>query len=330
MTTNIYKYLIMKFSVILPVYKVENFLRPCVDSILNQTYKDFEIILVDDGSPDLCPRICDEYASKDSRVKVIHKTNGGQADARNVGLEAALGDYICYIDSDDYLADKNVLQLLAEKTKGNPDIVHYKFKEWFESDGHIEDCRFDYKVPTEGRSVADIYCDLIEKDAYYNSAWSKIIRRNLLTDNNIRFEKGIVGEDNEWYYHVVMVAKSLVLVDEPLYVYRRRRGSTTTTAARKNLLDQLHVLEKWENLLKKIPNDKRACVVWGSLAKQYCSALIIYAQVQNVRDLLPEIIRKSYLLQYSNNRRVVIFRKAIKLIGIRGLIYGLKLVQKFR
>ena len=79
----------MKFSVILPVYKVEKFLRPCVDSILNQSYKDFEVILVDDGSPDSCPQICDDYASKDSRVKVIHKPNGGQADARNVGLENA-------------------------------------------------------------------------------------------------------------------------------------------------------------------------------------------------------------------------------------------------
>ena len=149
-------------------------------------------------------------------------------------------------------------------------------------------------------------------------------------DNNIRFEKGIVGEDNEWYYHVVMVANSLILVDEPLYVYRRRQGSITTTASSKNLLDQLHVLEKWENILNNIPNDNRARVVWGSLAKQYCSALIIYAQVQNVKDLLPKIILKKYLLQYSNNKRVVIFRKAIKLIGVRGLICGLKLVQKIR
>lgn len=320
----------MKFSIILPIYKVEKYLRPCVDTILNQTYKDFEIILVDDGSPDSCPQICDEYASIDKRVKVIHKKNGGQADARNVGLDSASGDYICYVDSDDYFASNKVLELLADKAKTNPDIVHYKFMEWYESDGHIAKCRFDYNVKTEGCSVAEIYCDLIDKDAYYNSAWSKIIRRELLMDNNIRFEKGIVGEDNEWYYHVIMVAKSLILVDEPLYVYRRRQGSTTTTASRKNLLDQLHVLEKWENILKTVPNDDRARVVWGSLAKQYCSALIIYAQVQNVKDLQPKIIQKKYLLQYSNNKRVVIFRKAIKLIGVRGLICGLKLVQKIR
>ncbi len=219
----------MKFSIIIPVYNVEKYLPSCVDSILSQLFDDYEIILVDDGSIDRSAQICDEYAEKDLRIQVIHKSNGGQADARNVGLEFARGDYVCYIDSDDFLKNNRALQLLADKTKNNPDIVHYKFVEWFENDDHITDCHFNYNIPTEGRSVADIYCALIDKDAYYNSAWSKIIRRSLLIDNNIRFEKGIVGEDNEWYYHVVMAAKSLVLVDEPLYVYRRRKGSTTTT-----------------------------------------------------------------------------------------------------
>lgn len=320
----------MKFSIILPVYKVEKYICPCVDSILGQSFKDFEVILVDDGSPDKSPEICDEYAQKDSRVKVIHKPNGGQADARNVGLEVAQGDYICYIDSDDFLANDGVLQLLAKKTESKPDIVHYKFKEWFESDGHFADCHFDYNVFTEGRTLAEIYCDLVDKDAYYNSAWSKIIRRELLIDNNIRFEKGIVGEDNEWYYHVVMVAESLVLVDEPLYVYRRRQGSTTTSTTRKNLLDQLYVLSKWEKILQNKDDDARTKVVRGSLAKQFCSALIIYAGLSGVSDLYPQLKEKSYLLNYSNTKRVVTFRKAKKYFGLKGLIFGLRLIKKIR
>lgn len=260
----------MKFSIILPCYNVEKYIRACIDSILQQTYKDFEVILVDDGARDSTPQICDEYAEKDARVRTIHKPNGGQADARNIGLEAAQGDYICYVDSDDFLANDNVLQLLADKTAGNPDIVHYKFQEWFESDGHIAPCRFDYRIPTKGRSVADIYCDLIDKDAYYNSAWSKIIRRGLLMENEIRFEKGIVGEDNEWYYHVVMAAKSLALVDEPLYIYRRRQGSTTTAITRKNLVDQLHVLDKWEKSCKQ----KRRTAEPRSYGAQSCETIL--------------------------------------------------------
>lgn len=320
----------MKFSIILPIYNVEKYLATCIDSILTQTYTDFEIILVDDGSNDSSPQICDKYSKKDKRVKVIHKINGGQADARNVGLEISKGDYICYIDSDDFLANNNVLKILAEKTKDNPDIVHYKFKEWFESNHLLTKCKFNYDVQTTGRSIGEIYCDLIDKDSYYNSAWSKIIRRQLLIDNNIRFEKGIVGEDNEWYYHVVMAAKSLILVDEALYIYRRRQGSTTTTIKRKNLEDQLYILNKWEDILNNhIPND-RTRVVWGSLAKQYCSALIIYAQIKDVKDLFPKIINKKYLLQFSNNSRVVIFRRIVNLIGIKGLIFFLKIIHKIK
>ncbi len=318
----------MLFSVIIPVYKVEKYLKPCIDSVLGQTFTDYEIILVDDGSPDLCPEICDEYAKKDKRVKVIHQHNQGQSGARNTGLEHAIGDYVCFIDSDDYLISSSVLQTLADKTESNPDIVNYKFKEWFESDGHIAECRFDYDVPTENRSISDIYCDLIDKDAYYNSAWSKIIKRTLLVDNGIRFEKGLLGEDNEWFYHVVMSAEKVDLVDKPLYVYRRRRGSITTTTTRKNLTDQLYVIEKWVDILKSYENDPRKVVVLGSLAKQYCSAVIIYSGLSDVPDLYPKLKEKSYLLNYTKTGRVVTFRKVSRLFGLKGLINLLKIVKK--
>jgi len=320
----------MKFSVVIPVYKVENYLRPCVDSVLNQTFSDFEVILVDDGSPDSCPAICDEYAQKDSRVKVIHQKNMGQSGARNSGLDVANGDYICFIDSDDYLASNDVFGKLAWATQSNPDIVHYKFREWFESDGHIAECKFDYNVPTKGRSLAEIYCDLIDKDAYYNSAWSKIVKRNLLVENDIRFERGLLGEDNEWYYHIVTAANTLRLIDEPLYVYRRRSGSTTTTTTRKNLSDQLYVLDKWEKILKAKEGDNRSKVVLGSLAKQFCSALIIYAGLSNVRELYPKIKEKAYLLNFTKTKRVVTFRKIRKIIGLKGLILLLKIIKKLK
>ena len=318
----------MKFSIVVPIYKVEKYLHECVDSILCQSFTDFELILVDDGSPDSCPQICDDYARKDPRVKVIHKPNGGLADARNVGTDIAQGDYIGYVDSDDYLIDSDVLQRLAVRIdKTNPDIVHYKFVEWYEIDGHIDPCYFDYKVDTAGRSLADIYCDLIDKDAYYNSAWSKVIRRQLLVDNNIRFEKGILGEDNEWYYHVVMVADRLELIDEPLYVYRQRQGSITKDFSVKNLRDQLHVLSKWKAILAKREEDERSRVVWNSLAKQYCSAIIIYAGLKQVNSFYPELKRMAYMLNASHNKRVVIFRRLRGLFGLLGLIAALRLIR---
>lgn len=320
----------MKFSVIIPVYNVERYLDACVGSVLGQTFGDYELILVDDGSTDGSPAICDRYAAADRRVKVIHQPNAGQAAARNAGLETASGDYVCFIDSDDYLADGNVLAKLAEATASAPDIVHYKFKEWHESAGRMAECRFSYAVATAGRTPAEIYGALIDADAYYNSAWSKIIRRRLLTDNGIRFEAGIVGEDNEWYYHVVSVARSLVLIDEALYVYRRRAGSTTAIAGRKNLVDQLYVIDKWTARLKAMGDDPRAAVIRGSLAKQYCSAVIIYAGIGDAADLYPRLRQHVGLLDYTRTRRVAVFRSIRRLLGLKGLIMLLRIVKKLR
>lgn len=107
----------MRFSIIVPIYKVELYLRQCINSVLNQSYKDFELILVDDGSPDNCPIICDEYASRDIRVKVIHKSNGGLSDARNVGLDVAQGEYVLFLDSDDWWDDVLALEKINLKIK---------------------------------------------------------------------------------------------------------------------------------------------------------------------------------------------------------------------
>ena len=116
----------MKFSIVIPVYKVEKYLRECVDSILSQSFKDYEVILVDDGSPDNCPKICDEYANSDTRVKVIHQENVGQASARNAAISVATGEYILCLASDDYYADTNVLNSICQKTQTTADAPTQK------------------------------------------------------------------------------------------------------------------------------------------------------------------------------------------------------------
>ena len=121
----------MYFSIIVPVYNVEKYLSECIDSILCQTFADFELILVDDGSRDKSGAICDEYAQKDDRIKVIHKENGGQSDARNIGTATSAGEYIIYIDSDDYICGNNFLQEIYDKSKSGADIICYKYKKCF-------------------------------------------------------------------------------------------------------------------------------------------------------------------------------------------------------
>lgn len=318
----------MKFSVILPCYNVEKYLNECVESILNQTFKDYEIILVDDGAKDSTPQICDDYAAKYPFIKTVHQQNAGLSAARNTGTKHAEGEYIVYVDSDDYLKDNEVLQKIADRASSNPDIIAYKFIEYNEFNNTYSQCPFNFDITNKNGTLAEKYLELIDKDAYYNSAWSKAIKRSILTENNIEFERGLLGEDNEWYYHVVMAADTLELIDEPLYVYRRRPGSITTTTKRKNLTDMLHILEKWEGILKAHKGDKRAEVVRGSLAKQFCSAVILYAGLQDVNDLYPELKKYSYLLKYSSNKRVVIFRWAIRFLGLKGFIKALQLYRR--
>lgn len=321
----------MKFSVLIPVYKAEKYLKECLDSVLHQTFTDFEVILVDDGSPDNCPQICDEYAKKDNRVKVIHQKNAGQAAARNAGLNLAKGEYVCFIDSDDYLARKDVFMKLSKNTENSPDIIHYKFKEWLESSNKKVECKFNYDLETKSESITDIYCELIDKDAYFNSAWSKIIKRNLLIDNNILFEEGLTGEDNEWYYHVVLSASTLKLIDEPFYVYRRRNnGSVTTTLKEKNLADQLYILEKWTKILSEKKSDPKISIIRGSLAKQYCSAVIIYSGLDNVKSHYKRLKSLSFLLNYTKTPRVKQFRFIKRYMGLKGLIKTLKIIRRLR
>lgn len=315
----------MKFSIIIPCYKVEKYLSECVDSVLNQTFTDYEIILVDDGSPDRVPEICDEYTAKHAFVKTVHKPNGGQSDARNVGLRQANGEYVFFIDSDDYLIDENVLQRISQKLKSNPDVVAFKSIKWFETNGELSHTTTDLTVSDDRLSACEKYIELIDKDTYSNSPWSKVIKRTLLVDNNIEFENGLLGEDNDWYYKVVGVLSSLELIDEPLYVYRQRAGSITKTYKNRNLEHLLWIIEKWSNYINDGEMTDNKKVIRNSLAKQYCHAIIGYSSLENPKEYYPQLKQYSYLLKYSANPRVKVFRKMYKLIGLRGIILLLRL-----
>ena len=314
-----------KFSIILPVYNVEKYLPECVDSVLNQTFTDYEIILVDDGSKDSSGKICDEYSTKYTFVKTVHKPNGGLSDARNVGLRQANGEYVFFIDSDDYLIDKNVLQRISQKLKSNPDVVAFKSIKWFETNGELSHSTTDLAVSDDRLSACEKYIELIDKDTYSNSAWSKVIKRTLLVDNNIEFEKGLLGEDNDWYYKVVGVLSSLELIDEPLYVYRQRAGSITKTYKNKNLEHLLWIIEKWTNYINDGEMTDNKKVIRNSLAKQYCHAIIGYSSLENPKEYYPQLKQYSYLLKYSANPRVKFFRKMYKLIGLGGIVLLLRL-----
>ena len=194
----------MKLSIIIPVYRVEATLNRCVESVLNQNLDDFEVILVDDGSPDDCPRICDEWAEKDQRIRVIHQANKGLSGARNSGIDMAQGDYITFVDSDDYIA-KNTYAPLMQTLESDVeiDIIEYPIRE------------FDFNPPTVYTSMDDYW--YLGQAYLHTYACNKIYRSPLFDD--IRFPQGMVFEDANTLPIILKKARKVVTTNQGFYYY---------------------------------------------------------------------------------------------------------------
>lgn len=227
-------------SIIVPIYNVELFLRKCIDSIKNQSYKNIEIILVDDGSPDNCGKFCDEYKQKDNRIKVVHKKNGGLSEARNYGIEIATGDYILFVDSDDYIAN-NMCQILLEKAQQyKADIVSCNLEEVFE-DGSYKISKQDLNTNVQVFSNLEmIKLDFFDVTINTSVVWNKLYARKLFFgEHKIRFPVGKLHEDNYTVYKLYYYANKVVVINDVLYYYLRRSDSITGNPSAKNVIDKI-------------------------------------------------------------------------------------------
>lgn len=323
----------MFFSIIIPVYNVEKYLRECVDSILSQTFADFELILVNDGSKDASPAICDEYAKKDERVKVIHKDNGGASTARNKGTDIAKGEYIIYLDSDDYLAENTFLSDLHTKSKEDIDIIIYKYKKYFENTKRFYECHYGFPELSEKKTLPERINYLVKTDSFYCAGWSKAIRADLIRENNIRFKEGIVGEDQEWYYRVLQYAKSIDGIDKAYIVYRQRDNSVTSSGKLKTLVDCVAVVEEVYNRINGSSlEDEYKNALLGSVAKLYCNLLIGYSAFKGKekKQEYSKLKKLSFLFKYDVNPRVATFNKVYKIFGFDITMLCLEIVCKVR
>ncbi len=232
-------------SVIVPVYKVENYLRHCVDSILSQTYTDFELLLVDDGSPDGCPEICEEYARLDPRVRVLHKPNGGLISARNAGILAAKGDYVCIVDGDDW-ALETMLQFIHETVSRSPvplDMVLFAANNVYED--HLEET-LNY-VPEgyydRARLEKEIFPYLLtdtrkglQVGVIQAHTWDKAFRRELLLEHYTREERIRVFTDVPMTYECLLYCRNVYVCNERLYMYNKTNEDSIRARSRENLL----------------------------------------------------------------------------------------------
>lgn len=221
-----------KVSVIVPVYNVEKYLRKCVDSILNQSYKNLEIILVDDGSKDSSSDICDEYKAKDDRVIVIHKVNGGLSDARNAGLDIASGDYITFIDSDDFYARDAIENLLSGASDNKADIVCMGLTH-VRSDYSIDLCD---KPQAEIISSRELFCRICNGETD-TPACAKLFKKSIIGER--RFKKGRLNEDFLFLLQLLFDDFHVKTIPYSGYCYYQRESSITHSGSRKSLYDAL-------------------------------------------------------------------------------------------
>lgn len=229
----------MKLSIIVPVYNVASYLPRCVDSILAQTLTDFELILVDDGSTDESGNICDEYAQKDGRVIVIHKDNGGQSSARNTGLDIAQGEYVGFVDGDDYIDKEMYLHMynLAKKSAAGIVTCGYACVDELTGEGKCyPDLSADLEVSKEA-----FFCDYFAKYKYYvfTSVWNKIMRREYF--ESVRFPEGRIYEDEYVIPYLFSQAEKIYISRNTFYKYVSRNGSTLQSPYSKKQLDLLYM-----------------------------------------------------------------------------------------
>lgn len=237
-----------KISVIIPVYKVEEYLDECVLSVINQTYKNLEIILVDDGSPDKCGEICDKYSKIDDRVIVIHKSNGGLSDARNKGIEVATGKYISFIDSDDYV-DLRYFEILYNKIKEyNANIVLCSYKKFSKREEVKGQCKIneENKVLKKEDALVNLYG---KYRVDYVIACGKLFDIKLFEE--IRFPYGKINEDSFTTYKLYNSAEKIIYNSSKLYFYRQRSNSIMNQKVNERRLDGLESLEEQINFYKK-------------------------------------------------------------------------------
>lgn len=304
------------FSIIIPVYKVENYLAKCVESVLQQNFEDYEAILVDDGSPDNCPALCDEYAKKDNRIKVIHKQNGGLSDARNAGIAAASGKYVLFLDSDDYLYSDTVLTEIATSLKNVffPNICYLPNEYWSSNSKSVSSKYKEETLPLQK------FLKRVIKNYYLHTAGQQfVLRLDYLKENGLRFEKGILHEDELWFAQILMQAKNIHICPCVFYFYvDNRNGSIINSIKEKNVKDKLYIADKIVIFSKNLP--RKLQKLFTTRAAQIVSGIIRSKKtleiINNSEELKKELKKSEKLLLKSIKLKHKILYFYTKLKGV--------------
>lgn len=310
-------------SIVIPIYKVEKYLRECVDSVLKQTFNNIEIILVDDGSPDDCPRICDDYATSHENVRVIHKQNGGLSSARNEGIKVASGEYIAFLDSDDFYIHSDFLERVYSKlTEKKVDILFFCRTKYYDKSKTFSDKVIFYDREVEGTSeYSDLLYNLSIRDELEASASMKVIRTSILKDNRLYFKEGIYSEDVEWVFRLYPVLRSGAVLNYPDYAYRLREGSITHSLGKKNIDDVFYSIETYADRIKNDNIDEKIKKsLLNYLAYQYLIELgliQVYLQKEFKKEYIKKLKKYKWLCGQAISRKTKKAAMIVQLFGVK-------------
>ena len=281
-------------SIIIPVYKVEPYIHKCIDSVCSQTYQNLDIILVDDGSPDACGSICDEYAAQDRRIRVIHKENGGLSSARNAGMVSAKGDFIGFVDSDDWIEPDMFEMLYRNMAAENAAISacgYYQHEnEKVSVCGDSADA-----VLTSHEAIKSVYC----RDGFNFVVWNKLFRKELFC--NLCFPEGRIHEDNFVMFQLLEAAQKIVIDMKPKYHYLCRPGSIMSSPLSPAKLDILDAtLQNYDFLREKYPD-----LAHHALYACICSRISMVMRVYRAKDPSYQAIERKCIRFVRQHCRVV-------------------------
>lgn len=315
------------FSVIIPVYNVEMYLEECIKSVICQTYKNYEIILVDDGSTDYSGKICDKYSEKYDFITTIHKKNGGLSSARNEGIRNAKAEYILFLDSDDYWDDCNALSRFENILRcKNVDVLIFGSKKYYEESRKFE------KIKIGVSNLTNLQ-EMIKYTAYKASACNKIIKSSLIKDKKMLFPLNTLSEDITWCMNLIQSCNSFYYLDEPVYVYRQRKGSITHS---KNIQHIMDIFSQCLNGIETYKNSSKKDLVYSFLDYEYCTALFLSTEKAfcSNEEINNNIENCKLLLDYGISKKVKLIRGVKDILGFKvmyqmlGVYYKMRCMQK--
>lgn len=311
----------MFFSIIIPAFNTEIYIEQCLDSIIRQTFSDYEVVIVDDGSTDNTRMICESYASKDRRFKVYHKDNGGASSARNYALQYISGTYVVFLDSDDFWNSEDVLKnIFVLLNESSSDVLYTTPIRFYpENDMYIPQVLKCNRSKVVYKKKGEAMNNLLRSDGLHTGMPRYIIKRKIIVDNHMNFVVGETGEDLTWCAKVLLYCNTFDVYTTPFYVYRKRKGSVSSTITQKKLDDLYNNIRRCTELAGVLDDEEALGAFLGYISFQFGTYMMAVAKNKNVGNdrNMSRVKEYKYLLKYGKNRKVKMLHYSTMLLGLK-------------